>query len=103
MKTSVLNDFLKDYGKDILNILSEKQICIDGKKLRGVSPISRGNQGLYIVNAWVAENNLCIGQQKVADKSNEVTTIPAIISELAIENAVISIDAMGCQKNIVHP
>ncbi len=102
LNPSVLNDLLKDYGKDILNILSEKQICIDGKKLRGVAPTSRGNKGFYIVNAWVTENNLCVGQQKVDNKSNEVTAIPKIISELAIENAVISIDAMGCQKNIAH-
>ncbi len=99
---SVLRDLLSDYGKEILDILSEKQICIDGKKLKGVSPTSRGNQGMYIVNAWVAENNLCIGQQKVEDKSNEITAIPKIIKQLDVENAVISIDAIGCQKTIAE-
>ncbi|MBS9768425.1 MAG: ISAs1 family transposase [Flavobacteriaceae bacterium] len=102
LNPSVLRDLLRDYGKEVLDILSEKQICIDGKKLRGVSPTSKGNQGLYIVNAWVAENNLCIGQQKVEDKSNEITAIPKIISQLDIENATVSIDAIGCQKEIVR-
>ncbi|MFK8289121.1 ISAs1 family transposase [Capnocytophaga canimorsus] len=84
----------------MLDTLGEKQICIDGKKIKGVNPRSRGNTGLYIVNAWVSENELCIGQKKVADKSNEITAIPEIINSLDIENAVVSIDAMGCQKEI---
>lgn len=97
---SILHELLNAYGKEVLSILSEKQICIDGKKLKGVSPSSKGNQGFYIVNAWVAENGLCIGQEKVEDKSNEITAIPKIISQLDIENAVVSIDAIGCQRNI---
>lgn len=100
LDTSVLNKCLMDCGKAILDTLGEKQICIDGKKIKGVNPRSRGNTGLYIVNAWVSENELCIGQKKVADKSNEITAIPEIINSLDIENAVVSIDAMGCQKEI---
>jgi hypothetical protein len=71
LEPELLRRCLNEYGKGILDLLSEKQICLDGKKLKGASPGSRGNQGLYIVNAWVAENRLCIGQQKVEDKSNE--------------------------------
>ncbi|WP_172916166.1 ISAs1 family transposase [Capnocytophaga canimorsus] len=100
LDTSVLNKCLMDCGKAILDTLGEKQICIDGKKIKGVNPRGRGNTGLYIVNAWVSENELCIGQKKVADKSNEITAIPEIINSLDIENAVVSIDAMGCQKEI---
>ncbi|WP_232779897.1 ISAs1 family transposase [Capnocytophaga canimorsus] len=48
----------------------------------------------------MSENELCIGQKKVADKSNEITAIPEIINSLDIENSVVSIDAMGCQKEI---
>lgn len=100
LNPNVLRELLNDYGKEVLEVLSEKQICIDGKKLKGVSPKSKGNQGLYIVNAWVAENNLCICQQTVEDKSNEITAIPKILSQLNIENATITIDAMGCQREI---
>ena len=63
-------DCLTAHGLDILDILAQKQIAIDGKKLRGENPSSRGNQGLFIVNAWVSENRLCVGQAKVAAKSN---------------------------------
>ncbi len=45
LNPSVLRDLLTDYGKEVLDILSEKQICIDGKKLRGVSPTSKGIKG----------------------------------------------------------
>lgn len=93
---------LTNYGKDILDILSEKQICLDGKKLKGNNPTSRGNKGLYIVNAWVSENRICIGRKKVDDKSNEITAIPELIEELDIENAVVSIDAIGCQRDIAN-
>lgn len=100
LEPDLLRQCLNHHGRDLIGLLSEKQICLDGKKLKGVSPGSRGNTGLYIVNAWVAENRLCIGQKKVNDKSNEITAIPSLIEELDIENAVISIDAIGCQKEI---
>ena len=96
----VLRSCLNDFGKDVVDILSEKQICIDGKKLKGVSPTSRGNRGFYILNAWVAENRICIGQQRVDDKSNEITSIPALIRQLDITDAIVSIDAIGCQREI---
>jgi len=51
------------YGKEILGCLSEKQVVLDGKKLKVVSPHSKGNNGLYILNPWVSENRICIGQE----------------------------------------
>ena len=96
----ILRKCLNDYGKDIVEVLSEKQLCIDGKKLKGVSPNSRGNKGLYIVNAWVSENRICVGQKKVEEKSNEISAIPELINDIDITDAVVSIDAIGCQKEI---
>jgi hypothetical protein len=49
IKADSLQEILKTYGKDILSCLAEKQIVLDGKKLKGVSPTSRGNSGLYIL------------------------------------------------------
>jgi hypothetical protein len=62
-------------------LLSEKQICPDGKKLKGYNPRSRGNLGLYIVNARVSEHRVCTGQKKVEDRSNETEAIPALLEE----------------------
>ncbi len=93
---------LQMYGKDILSDLSEKQIVIDGKKLRGVSPTSKGNRGLYILNVWVSENQFCLFQEKVEDKSNEKTAIPHALEKLDIKDTIISIDAMGTEKHIAE-
>jgi predicted transposase YbfD/YdcC len=79
-----------------------KLISFDGKKLKGVSPTSRGNKGLYILSAWVNENRLCIGQKRVKDKSNEITAIPELLDELDVKGAIVSIDAMGCQTQIAE-
>jgi predicted transposase YbfD/YdcC len=98
LEPDLLRGCLNNYGKDVIGLLSEKQICLDGKKLKGVSPTSRGNRGLYILNAWVAENRICIGQKRVEDKSNEITALPSLIEELDITDAVVSIDAIGCQR-----
>ena len=53
-----------------------------------------------MVSAWAQQNNLVLGQVKVDDKSNEITAIPKLLSRLDIKGAVITIDAMGCQKKI---
>jgi predicted transposase YbfD/YdcC len=95
-----LDACLAQYGRELLSLVADKQICIDGKKLRGVTPTKRGNKGLYILNAWVSENRLCIGQQKVEGKSNEITAIPVLVNQLDIKDATVSIDAIGCQKEI---
>jgi len=79
-----------------------KLINLDGKKMRGASPKSRGNKGLYILSAWVSEHRLCIGQKKVKDKSNEITALPELIDMLDLAGSTVSIDAMGCQTNIAE-
>lgn len=81
-------------------MVSSNHINFDGKKIKGVSPKSRGNHGLYIVSAWVNEYQLCIGQEKVEDKSNEITAIPKLIETIDISGDVVTIDAIGCQTNI---
>jgi predicted transposase YbfD/YdcC len=95
-----LSKCLGVHGEDLLSFVAEKQISIDGKKARGVSPTSRGNKGLFILSAWVNENRFCIGQQKVEDKSNEITAIPLLLERLELTDSVVSIDAIGCQKEI---
>jgi predicted transposase YbfD/YdcC len=97
-----LKNCLHLHGKEILSNLAEKQIILDGKKLRGVSPTSKGNSGCFILNAWVSENRFCIEQTKVEDKSNEITAIPVVLNSIDIEDAVVSIDAMGTQTEIAE-
>jgi predicted transposase YbfD/YdcC len=75
-------------------------VQIDGKALRG----SRGLAGtcLHLVSAWVGANSITLGQVAVEDKSNEITAIPKLLKLLELEGALVSIDAMGCQKEIAQ-
>lgn len=95
-----LRGYLKNDGANLMNLITENHISFDGKKIKGVSPKSRGNHGLYILSAWANESKLCIGQQKVQDKSNEITAIPELIEHLDISNSTVTIDAIGCQTEI---
>ena len=81
--------------------LAGKQINIDGKSLRGARN-RNGNCNVHIVHAWVHEHGMLIGQQKTDEKSNEITAIPALLEQIDIKDATVSIDAAGCQKNIVE-
>lgn len=75
-----------------------KQICIDGKTNCGVR--KRSNRMLHMVSAWVREDGLSLGQVRTEEKSNEITAIPALLDTLNIMGGVVTIDAMGCQKEI---
>lgn len=82
--------------------LGLKQIAIDGKTLRGSHDRSNGKAALHLVSAWAVENHLTLGQQAVDSKSNEITAIPKLLELLDLEGALVTIDAMGCQKEIAE-
>jgi predicted transposase YbfD/YdcC len=56
---------------------------------------------MIIVSAWASRNNLTLGQVKTNEKSNEITAIPELLESLLLKGNIVSIDAMGCQKEIV--
>lgn len=91
---------LVENGRHFLDSLTEKQIAIDGKKLRGTSPKNNGTKGDYLMNAFVSENSIVIGQERLTDKENEISAIPRLLERLDITNAVVSIDAIGTQVEI---
>jgi predicted transposase YbfD/YdcC len=74
-------------------------IAIDGKTSRR----SKGaNAAIHMVSAFAARQRLVLGQVKVAEKSNEIIAIPKLLDRLAIEGAIVTIDAMGCQRDIAQ-
>jgi predicted transposase YbfD/YdcC len=79
-----------------------KQICIDGKTLRGSHERSKGASAIHMINAWSTGASLSLGQLKSEGKSNEIKTIPKLLDLLDIEGALVSTDAMGCQKEIAE-
>jgi predicted transposase YbfD/YdcC len=77
-------------------------IAIDGKTLRRSHDQQLGRGAIDMVSAWAAENRLVLGQVKVDDKSNEITAIPELLRVLEVSGCIITIDAMGCQKEIAQ-
>jgi predicted transposase YbfD/YdcC len=77
-------------------------IAIDGKTLRRSYQKKGAKAPIHMVSAFAARQRLVLGQVKVADKSNEIVAIPALLDMMAIEGAIVTIDAMGCQRNIAE-
>ena len=75
-------------------------IPIDGKTLRRSQDKTLGKKAIHMVSAWASENRLVLGQVKVDEKSNEITAIPALLEMLTLAGCIVTIDAMGCQKDI---
>ena len=78
----------------------EKHLALDGKTLRRSHDRSRGFKALHLVSVWAAEQGLSLGQLATEEKSNEITAIPELLNRIDLKNAVVTIDAAGCQKNI---
>lgn len=77
-------------------------IAIDGKALRRSFNTKDEKSAIHMVSAWSTANGVVLGQEKTAEKSNEITAIPELLNSLAIQGCIITIDAMGCQKNIAE-
>ena len=78
------------------------RVNIDGKNLRGSKEPIKGKKALNIVSAWASEQSVVLGQVRCEEKSNEITAIPELLKILNIEGCIVTIDAMGCQTEIVE-
>lgn len=77
-------------------------IAIDGKTLRRSHQRRKGVGAIHLVSAWARSNHLTLGQVKVAGKSNEITAIPELLRLLHLKGCIVTIDAMGTQKEIAE-
>jgi predicted transposase YbfD/YdcC len=82
--------------------VSGKVVAIDGKTLRRSFDKAAERPAIHMVSAWCTEAGLALGQVKTEEKSNEITAIPALLKVLHLAGAIITIDAMGCQKKITQ-
>ncbi|MBX7243792.1 MAG: ISAs1 family transposase [Bacteroidia bacterium] len=89
-----------DFTSRLCELTSGEVVSIDGKCLCGSEDRRLGKKGIYMVGAWAEQNELLLGQVKVDEKSNEITAIPKLLDLLCIQGCTITIDAMGCQKEI---
>lgn len=95
-------EFSSAFTQWVTQISQHKEgvIALDGKVMRRTLDKVSGMPATHLVSAWSVENNFCLGQVKVADKSNEVTAIPILLELIDIQGATITTDAMGCQYKI---
>jgi predicted transposase YbfD/YdcC len=77
-------------------------IAIDGKLPRGSRDGAIGKGAIDIVSAWATENQIALGQVKVNDESNEITAIPELLFMLELSGCIVTIDAIGCQTEIIE-
>lgn len=78
------------------------QVAIDGKTSRRSHDRKRGQKALHLVSAFATTSRLVLGQEAVAEKSNEITAIPALLQRIDLKGALVSIDAMGCNATIAQ-
>ena len=93
-----LEKFYRAWAEALHDKKGTSQISIDGKTICGAGAA----QKVHMVSAWAKEDGLCLGQLKTSEKSNEITAIPELVKMLDIAECVVSIDAMGCQKDIAE-
>lgn len=99
LRPEFLRQLLRGWLEVLPNELRDQILAIDGKCLRGTQGNST-NAALHLVSLYAVESGFVLAQQPVENKSNEITAIPKILEQVNIQGAVITIDAMGCQKGI---
>ncbi len=91
--------------RDIATLIREKipgeVVCFDGQTERRTAEKNLNLGGIHLLNAWSADNRICIGQIKVDDKSNEITAMPELMESLDLKNTIITADALNTQKRTV--
>lgn len=90
------SSWISSLSIDVINEI----ISIDGKTLRGSHNRDKGHKPLHLVSAWAARNQIMLGQVKTEEKSNEITAIPELLDLINIKGSIVTVDAMGCQKDI---
>lgn len=75
-------------------------ISLDGKTVRASLDRAKGKNPLHVVSAWASAQRVVLGEVMVEEKSNEITAIPKLLEMLELHGAIVTIDAMGCQKEI---
>jgi predicted transposase YbfD/YdcC len=92
----------REWTRHICERTTGEVVAVDGKQVRRSKDGTLGKAGIYMVNVWASANGLSLAQQKVDNHSNEITAIPELLRLLDIKGQIITIDAIGCQTDIVE-
>jgi predicted transposase YbfD/YdcC len=88
------------WAQSLMGKVEREVVAIDGKTLRRSGSRRHQHGPLHLVSAWASDQGLVLGQREVDGKSNEITAIPELLDTLHLEGAIVTLDAMGCQKDI---
>ena len=86
----------------VAGLVPGEVVASDGKTVRRSHDRNSGKRAIHLVSAWASANTLTLGQVKTEEKSNEITAIPQLLQMLELKGCIVTIDAMGCQKDIAQ-
>jgi predicted transposase YbfD/YdcC len=98
LKPEAFLDCFLRWTQSVRQAVAGEIVAVDGKALRRAG--TKGQSPRHIVSAWASANRLVLGQLKVADKSNEITAVPPLLRALELAGGLVTVDALGCQKQI---
>ena len=87
--------------RGISKVTDGQLVALDGKTLRRSFDTAAEKSAIHMVSAWAARNHVVLGQVKTDEKSNEITAIPKLLEMLYLEGCLVTMDAMGCQREVV--
>jgi hypothetical protein len=88
------------WAQSLTGTVEREVVAIDGKTVRRSGSRRHDHGPLHLVSAWASDQGLVLGQREVDGKSNEITAIPELLDTLHLDGAIVTLDAMGCQKDI---
>jgi len=91
-----------EWVQAVADVTQGEVVAIDGKTVRRSHDRTAGKQAIHMVNVWASSSGLALGQTRVEEKSNEITAIPKLLQLLELAGCIVTIDAMGCQKEIAR-
>lgn len=100
--TTQFAECFRHWTQGLRKAITQEIVAIDGKTLRRSHDKTSAKSAIHMVSAWGRENGLVLGQIKVEEKSNEITAIPQLLRNLELEGCIVTIDAMGTQKQIAR-
>jgi predicted transposase YbfD/YdcC len=100
LSTEEFEQCFQNWVKAVFQTTNSQVVAIDGKTLRRSHDRSSNKAAIHIVSAWASEYGITLGQVKTEEKSNEITAIPELLEVLDVKDSIVTIDAMGCQKEI---
>lgn len=102
LKATAFEECFIDWVQAVNQVTKGQVIAIDGKELRHSYDTFMGKKAIHLVSAWASENRVVLAQRKVDNKTNEISVIPELLDTLEVAGCIVTLDAMGCQKEIAR-